>query len=295
VDLIHAVVIGIVQGLTEYLPVSSTAHIRVIPALLGWPDPGAAYTAVVQVGTLVAVLLYFAKDIGRAISAWAKGFGDPEAAKTPEAKLGWAVFIGTIPIIVVGVLFHSQIEQTLRSLYIVAASLIAMGLVLLASERIGAKGRNMSLVRPLDGLWVGFWQCVALIPGASRSGCTISGALLLGFDKATAARFSFLLSVPSVLAAAIYELVKQRHDLLGAGLPAVIVGNVFSFIVGYWSIAFLMRFLQTRGVLPFVLYRVALGLALFGLLAAGVVHPDEGLEGHATKTAPEASTTHVPS
>jgi undecaprenyl-diphosphatase len=293
VDLIQAAILGIVQGLTEYLPVSSTAHIRILPALVGWPDPGAAFTAVVQVGTLVAVLIYFAKDLGRAIAAWAKSFCGGEAAKTPEAKLGWAVFIGTLPIIVLGLAFHKQIESGLRSLYIVAASLILMGLVLLASERIGAKGRNLSLVRPVDGLWVGLWQCIALIPGASRSGSTISGSLLLGFDRATAARFSFLLSVPSVFAAAVYELIKQRHDLLGAGLPAVIVGNLFSFVVGYWSIAFLMKFLQTRSVLPFVIYRVALGLAIIGLLVAGIVHPDEGIEGHRSADQ-KASLHHVP-
>ena len=214
--LIHAIILGIIQGLTEYLPVSSTAHLRIVPALLGWQDPGSAFTAVIQVGTLVAVLIYFAKDLGAAISAWARSITDREVRKTPEAKLGWAVFVGTLPIIVIALKFKAPIEHGLRSLQVIATSFIVMGIVLLIAERVGRRVRKLEEARPIDGLWVGLWQCIALIPGASRSGSTISGSLFLGFDRATAARFSFLLSVPSVLAAAVFELYTDRHELLGA-------------------------------------------------------------------------------
>ena len=277
-ELIKAVVLGIVQGLTEYLPVSSSAHLRIVPALVGWPDPGAAYTAVIQLGTLVAVLVYFAKDLRAAISAWARSIKDKEIRKTPEAKLGWAVFVGTLPIIVVGLALKNPIERTFRSLWVIAFSMIFMGLLLLIAEQAGRRSRKFDSARPVDGFWVGLWQCVALVPGASRSGSTISGSLFLGFDRATAARFSFLLSVPSVFGAAVYELWKERHDLLGAGLPAVVVGNVFSFIVGYWSIAFLMNYLQTRSVRIFVGYRWVVGLLLIGLMWSGRLDPMAGAE-----------------
>jgi undecaprenyl-diphosphatase len=276
VDLLRTIIYGVIQGLTEYLPVSSTAHIRVIPALLGWPDPGAAYTAVIQIGTILAVLIYFAKDIGRALGAWVKSFFNPSLRETPDAKLGWAVFVGTFPVAIVGFIFRHQIENQLRSLYVVAISLIVMGVVLWLTELVGSKRRGVEKATLWDGVIVGLWQCISLIPGASRSGSTISGALVQGFDRAAAARFAFLLSVPSVLASGLFELMQYRHVLLQQGPSAIVVGNLVSFVVGYASIAWLMRLLQTRSLLPFVVYRIGLGLLLIGLLASGYLLPTAG-------------------
>jgi undecaprenyl-diphosphatase len=276
VDLIKAIILGIIQGLTEFLPVSSTAHLRIIPALLGWQDPGSAFTAVIQLGTLLAVLIYFRQDLGKAISSWAKSHTDKEARKTPEARMGWAVFIGTIPILVLAVLFQKKIEGELRSLQVIACSLIGMG-ILLAIAEFGAKHkRKLEDVQPRDGLLVGLFQCISLIPGASRSGSTITGGLFAGFNRSAAARFSFLLSVPSVFAAAVFEMVKYRHDFGHDLLIPALVANIFSFIVGYWSIGFLMKFLQTHSVMVFVIYRVVLGVVILVLIARGILDPMAG-------------------
>jgi len=277
VGLIQAFIYGLVQGLTEYLPISSTAHIRLVPTLFGWSDPGAAYTAAIQIGTIVAVLIYFGKDIIGAISAWARSMKDTSTLQTPDARLGWAVFIGTIPVVIVGLAAKHSIEGPLRSLNIIGISLIVMGIVLFLAERFGKKTHDIKKVNLLDGVVVGLWQCIALIPGASRSGSTISGALLRGFDKEAAARFAFLLSVPSVLASGLFELIKERHQLFSQGVGPVLVGNIVSFAVGYASIAFLMKLLRTKSLTPFVIYRVALGILILGLVASGKVDPYAGL------------------
>lgn len=275
--LIEALILGIVQGLTEFLPISSTAHIRILPALLGWPDPGAAFTAVIQIGTLLAVLIYFRRDLAAAFSGWARSLWSRQSRGTPESRMGWAILVGTLPIVVFGFGFKHQIETGLRSLYVIAWALIGMGVVLWLAERIGNRRRSLESVSPKDGLWVGLWQAIALIPGASRSGSTIAGALFGGFDRATAARFSFLLSVPAIFAAAVLSLKEHASSLMGEQLPAVIVANLAAFVSGYWSIAFLIRFLQTRSITIFVLYRVILGIVILALLANGVLDPLEGL------------------
>lgn len=273
--ILEAIVYGVVQGLTEFLPISSTAHIRIVPSLLGWQDPGASFTAVIQIGTLLAVLIYFWKDLVLVFLGWLRSFGGERG--TVEAKVGWGIVIGTLPIVVLGFLFREQIKSdAVRSLYVVAAMLILMGLVLLAAEKLSPHRREFSELTVKDGVWVGFWQAVALIPGASRSGSTISGALFAGLTRSTAARFSFLLSIPSVLAAAVLELAEERDQLLGAGLAPTLTATFVSFIVGYASIAFLMKLLQTRTTMGFVVYRVALGLALLALLQTGRLDPTAG-------------------
>lgn len=280
-DLIQSVILGVIQGLTEFLPISSTAHLRIIPALLGWPDPGAAFTAIIQLGTVAAVLIYFAKDLGQAFVAWLNSLrGGPYDVN--EARLGWAVFVGTIPIVVLGLAFHHTIETKLRSLDVIAGSLIVMGLVMLAAERWGSRQRKVSEVVVKDGIAVGLWQCLALIPGMSRSGSTISGALFKGFDHEAAARFSFLLSVPSVFGAGVYEAVKalREVDPVGGTAPVAwtptLVATAAAFAVGYASIKFFMRYLQKRGIQAFVWYRVALGLFIFVLIQTGRLAPDQG-------------------
>jgi undecaprenyl-diphosphatase len=276
--MMQAIVYGIIQGLTEFLPISSTAHIRIAPALLDWEDPGAAFTAVIQLGTVLAVLIYFAKDLARAFVGWARslvGF----RVETNDARMGWAVFVGTIPIVLFGLAFRHQIEGAeVRSLYVVATTLIVMGVVMWLADRFSTQTRPISSVKPKDGLIVGLWQCLALIPGMSRSGTTISGAMFAGFDRSTAARFSFLMSVPSILGAGLKEFWDHRSELTSdANLGPTIVATVVSFAVGYASIAFLIKFLQRNGLLPFVIYRIALGLVLLTLLQTGALSPQQGM------------------
>ncbi|MCX7800260.1 MAG: undecaprenyl-diphosphatase UppP [Fimbriimonadales bacterium] len=274
---LEAIIIGVVQGLTEFLPISSTAHIRVLPALLSWPDPGAAFTAVIQLGTLLAVLIYFRSELAKAFCAWFRSLYSRSARGTVDARIGWGIFVGTFPIVALGLLFKDQIEHDLRSLHVVAGALILMGVALAAADRFGKRNRTEADARVLDGLWVGLFQAIALIPGASRSGSTIIGAMLCGFDRAAAARYSFLLSVPSIFAAAVLEVWSERSHLADLGWAAVLWANLAAFVVGYLSIAFLIRWLQTRSLAPFVWYRLALGLLLFGLMAQGILQPDTGL------------------
>lgn len=276
--LIEAIVLGIVQGLTEFLPISSTAHLRVMPEFFGWDDPGAAFTAVIQLGTLLAVLIYFWRDLARYLSAWVRSFTNDAVAKSQDAKLGWAIFIGTLPIVILGLAFKNQIKGAeVRSLYVVAWALIVMGLVLWAADRLGKKRRTIEQAGVRDGMIVGLWQAIALIPGASRSGSTISGALFAGFDRAAAARFSFLLSVPSVFAAGILEVVDERKHILSENLGNVVVATICAFVVGYWSIGALLRFLQQRSMLIFVAYRIVIGTVLLVLLWQGVLKPNQGI------------------
>lgn len=275
--LLESIVLGVVQGLTEFLPISSTAHLRILPALLGWDDPGAPFTAAIQLGTLLAVLLFFRRELAATLVGWTKGLRGGEAARSPEATLGWAIALGSIPIVVCGVLFQDRIEREFRSLQVVAITLIALALLLAAADRWGRRERGLQSVRVRDGLIVGLWQALALVPGASRSGSTITGALLVGLDRATAARFSFLLSVPSILMAGVYSLYRHREALLQEALVPILVANAVSFGVGYASIAFLIRYLQQRSTLVFVVYRILLGLAILALLASGRLHPMQGI------------------
>ncbi len=275
-DLIQAIIFGILQGLTEFLPISSSAHIRILPALLGWPDPGAAFTANIQLGTLVAVLIYFWKDLSKVFSAWISSLGKGGEAQPPEAKIGWAIVIGTVPIIVFGFALKDQIETVFRSLSWVAGALIGMALLLGLAEKMGKQTRSLESVTWRDGLTVGLWQAMALIPGCSRSGSTITGALFAGFDRATAARFSFLLSVPSIFLAAVYTAYTHR-EVFSQMLMPLIVANLFSLVTGYLCIAFLMKFLQKNSTLVFIVYRVVLGLAILGMISGGRLDPLAGI------------------
>lgn len=268
-DLIQALILGVVQGVTEWLPISSTAHLRVVPALLGWEDPGAAFTAVIQLGTLAAMLIYFREDLWRALRGLLGLKAGSKKSKAEDVRLGWAIVMGTVPIVVCGLLFQRQIEGEWRSLTVIAWTLIGMGLVMAIAEWFGPKVRAMEDVTPLRGLWIGLWQALALVPGMSRSGSTISGGLFAGFDRPTAARLSFLLCVPSILAAGLKELYDERAHLLGVGLAPTLVATLVSFVVGYASIAWLMRFLQKHSTLVFVIYRVLLGGTILYLLSKG--------------------------
>jgi undecaprenyl-diphosphatase len=269
VDLIEAILYGIVQGLTEWLPISSTAHLRILPALLGKPDPGAGFTAVIQLGTVLAVLIFFRTDIAQALSAFFKSLRG-EGKDTPEAKLAWGAFYGTLPILIIGFALKDLIKSNqARSLYVIAGTLIFMGVVMLIAEKVGKQNRDKGDLEVKDGIIVGCWQALALLPGMSRSGSTISGALFQGLDRTTAARFSFLLSIPSITAAGVYELYSERKEIFGPLLMPALVATVVSFVVGYASIALLLKVIQKQGIGIFVGYRIVLGIVLLVLLSQG--------------------------
>jgi undecaprenyl-diphosphatase len=261
-----AALLGLVQGLTEFIPVSSTAHLRVVPAMLGQPDPGAAYTAVIQLGTLLAVLIYFAKDLAALPVAM---FRDPG---TFEGRLPWLLAVGTLPIVICGLLLKKHIEGDLRSLYVIATALIVVGVAMAVIDRIAAgrtEFRPLASITITDALLVGLAQTLALVPGVSRSGSTICMILLLGFSRSDSARFSFLLSIPAIAGAGIFE-ARHAFAQLGSGaVPALAVGIAVAAVTGYASIAWLIRFLGTNNLLGFAIYRIACGAALLASLAAG--------------------------
>jgi undecaprenyl-diphosphatase len=270
VDALQAIVLGIVQGLTEFLPISSTAHLRIVPAFMGWEDPGAAFTAVTQLGTMAAVLLYFRADLWRIAHTWARSLRDPELRSTLDARMGWYIGLGTIPIGVFGLVFADQIESGARDLYVIGTTLIVLGLVLLLAERVARRDRSIEDITRRDGILIGLAQACALVPGVSRSGATITAGLFLGFDRASAARYSFLLSVPAVVISGLFELRKIGEEE-GAGVLATILATLGAFVVGYASIAFLLRWLVRHSTAVFVAYRVALGALVLVLAGAGVI------------------------
>jgi undecaprenyl-diphosphatase len=273
VSLGQAIVLGIVQGLTEFLPISSSGHLRIVPAFAGWEDPGAAFTAVIQLGTMAAVLLYFRQDLVRIATAWLASLRDPARRSELDARLGWYLILGTVPIVIFGVAFKDQIENGARDLYLIGAMLIVFGLVLLTAEALSRRERDITTIGRRDAIVVGLAQALALVPGVSRSGATISAGLLLGFDRVSAARFSFLLSVPAVVLSGLFELRGvvdgSAEGAVGAGPTAV--ATVLAFITGYASIAFLLRFLTTHSTAVFVGYRVVLGAAVLALAATGAI------------------------
>ena len=267
---LHAIVLGISQGLTEFLPISSTAHTLIISKLLGWPDPGAAFTAVTQIGTELAVVIYFRKDILRILKAWTISFVKPEMRANADAKMGWYVIVGTIPIGIAGLLFKSSIETTARNLWLVAGALIVMGILLGVADKYARHNKVESDLTAKDAVMFGIGQALALIPGVSRSGATITTGLAMGFKRDMVARYSFLLAIPAVFASAALTAGDISSDKF-VNWPATIVATVIAFVVGYFVIASLMKYLQTRTFMPFVIYRVVLGSILVILLATGVL------------------------
>jgi undecaprenyl-diphosphatase len=267
-NLLHAIVLGIVQGLTEFLPISSTAHLRIVPAFLGWGDPGTAFTAVVQLGTMAAVLIFFREELLRIARATIGSLQDRTLWHTRErdAREGWYIVLGTIPIGILGLAFKHRIEHQFRSLELIGTMLILMGLVMLVCDATSRRERDLDDLTMRDGWIVGFAQAAALIPGVSRSGATISAGLALGFDRLSAARYSFLLSVPAVVLSGLFEL-KDVGNGGGYGPFPTIVATIVAFIVGYWSIAFLLRYLTTHTLKPFIAYRLIVG-AIVLILAA---------------------------
>lgn len=277
----HAIVLGIVEGLSEFLPISSTGHLTVVEKLLGYPidDAGVtAFTAVIQVGAILAAVLYFLKDIVRLAVAWFKGVFSKDARDTVDYRLGWGVIVGSLPIVVVGLALQKVIEGGLRSLWVVAVALIGWSVVLFLADRASVQVARRGIPRGeesmtvTDALILGLWQCVALIPGVSRSGATISGALFRGIDRVTATRWSFFLGIPALLGAGALQAIKASKSISATvGWGPTAVGTLVAFVVAYASIAWLLRFVALNRFTAFVIYRVLAGLAVIGLLVGGVV------------------------
>lgn len=257
-DLLEAIVLGIVQGLTEFLPISSSGHLLIVPAFFGWDDAGSGFTAVIQLGTLLAVLIYFWNDIRQTFLGWMAGFRDAEKRGSMEWNLGWGVVAGTVPIAIFGLLLEKRIDSDFRSPMIVAGALVLLGLLMGIADSKGKKTRSIDSISIKDCLLMGLWQCLALVPGSSRSGSTITGGLIGGFDRGTAARISFLLSIPSIAASGLYKLYKERDSLMLEGALPTIVAAIVAFGVGWAAIAWLMNLLKSKSLWPFAIYRCVL-------------------------------------
>lgn len=267
---LEAIVLGIVQGLTEFLPISSSAHLRIVPALLGWDDPGAAFTAVIQLGTMAAVVIYFWKDLWRISLAWLASLRDPARRSDLDARMGWYLIIATVPIGLLGLAFKDQITSGARDLRLIAGTLIVFGLVLLYAEHVATRRKGLADIETRHGVAIGLAQSLALVPGVSRSGATISAGLFLGYTRESAARFSFLLSIPAVVLSGLFSL-KDVGAGDGPGTVVTLVATAVSFVVGYLAIAWFLKFLVGHSTRIFVAYRVGMGALLIVLLATSTI------------------------
>jgi undecaprenyl-diphosphatase len=277
-NFFDAIILGIIQGLTEFLPISSSAHVQIASQLLGLDQMSrpqlTAFIATIQLGTEAAVVIYFFKDIVRIVRAWFgslfSGSKQNDAAKA-DAKLGWLIIVGSLPVIAIGLIFKNQIENQLRNLWIVAVTLIVFGVVLAVADKIGKHTKTIEEISTRDGLLFGFAQALAVIPGVSRSGGTISMGLFLGYSRQAAARYSFLLAIPAVVASGTFEFATTYQQLAPSDLAATAIATVVSFGVGFSVIVALLRYLNRGSFMPFVIWRIAVGLALLALLSAGAL------------------------
>ena len=272
--IFEAIILGLVQGLTEFLPVSSSAHLRIVGEFLpNAADPGAAFTAITQIGTEAAVVVFFWRDIVRIIGSCFRSLFGRIPRNDPDARMGWLIIIGSIPIVVLGLVFQTQIETVFRSLWLIAAMLILFGVLLGIADMIGAKKRKLNEINVGQGAVFGFAQALALIPGVSRSGGTITAGLLMGFERAAAARYAFLLAIPAVFGSGFYQLFKSRGEQGVFSLGETALATGIAFVVALAVIAFFMNYISKRSFMPFVVYRVALGALVMVLLATGVLQP----------------------
>ena len=269
---VQVIVLSIVQGLTEFLPVSSSGHLRIVSQLFWGEDAGASFTAVIQLGTELAVLVFFAKDIWRILTAWFAGLAD-KSKRNFDYRMGWMVIAGTIPVGIAGVLLKDLIRENFRNLWITATVLILFSLVFILAERRGKKTRGFEDLTMKDAVVMGLWQCLALIPGVSRSGGTISGGLFRNLDREVATRFSFLLAIPAVLASGLFSLPDAFDPQAGQAASGLqlLVGSGIGFVVGYISIAWLLKFVSNHSFAWFAAYRIPLGLLVMALLGTGVM------------------------
>ncbi len=270
-DFFKAVFLGLLQGLTEFLPISSSAHLRIFPELFGWGDPGAAFTAVIQIGTELAVLIFFRRDIWRIGSMWMRSLVKPELRGHIDSRMGWYVIAGSLPIVILGVLLKDVIERDFRNLWIIGTTLIVLGIVLGIADRVGRSDRAVTDMTLTHAVALGGAQALALVPGVSRSGATISMGRFLGYDREAATRFAFLLAIPAVVGAGIFELKDIPGGDNSYGVGPTVVATIVSFVVGYAAIAWLLHYVSTRSYAPFVIYRILLGGATLVLVATGVL------------------------
>ncbi|MFC5200214.1 undecaprenyl-diphosphate phosphatase [Streptomyces kaempferi] len=280
----ESLILGLVQGLTEFLPVSSSAHLRLTAAFSGWHDPGAAFTAITQLGTEAAVLIYFRKDVGRILAAWFRSLTSKAMRQNHDAQMGWLVIVGSIPIGVLGVTLKDQIEGPFRDLRVTATMLIVVGVVIGVADRLAARDesggkhrapkqrKTIENLNTKDGLLFGLCQAMALVPGVSRSGATISGGLFMGYTREAAARYSFLLAMPAVLASGTFE-VKDATESGHVSWGPTLFATVIAFVVGYAVIAWFMKFISHKSFMPFVWYRIALGVVIIALVGTDVLSP----------------------
>lgn len=274
-SIIEAILFGLIEGITEFLPVSSTGHLTIAEKLLGYHinDPAiTAFTAIIQSGAVLATVVYFRKDIARIAAAWLKGITDKRQRAQSDYRFGWAVIIGSLPIAVIGLLFKDQIETTLRSLWVVATALLLWSVVMFIADRLASQRRHEADTTWRDTLVIGIMQCLALIPGVSRSGATMSAGLLRGFDRVTVTKLSFFLSIPALLAAAALQTVSE-FDAIGSGVgwAATLIATAVSFIVAYVAVAWLLKFIAGHNYSIFIAYRVVLGVVLIALLTTGTI------------------------
>lgn len=294
----EALVLGIVQGLTEFLPISSSAHLRLTAVVAGWEDPGAAFTAVTQIGTEVAILIYFRKDIWGIVTTWVRSLYTPALRRDPNARMGWLVIVGSLPIAILGVMFKDAIEGPLRDLRLIALGFIVLGILLGIADKMASQaehGGRHRAAKPLkdlnqltvrDGLLFGLWQAMALIPGSSRSGATMTGGLFLGYNREATARYAFLLAIPAVMGSGLYEL-REIGENNYAGWGPTIFATVVSFAIGLAVIAWFMKWVSSRTLMPFVWYRIVAGVVILVLVYAGVLEPLAGAEFGADSDAAE--------
>lgn len=270
--LFEALILGIVQGLTEFLPISSSAHLRIVGSFLpSGEDPGAAFTAITQIGTEAAVVVFFWRDIVRIITQWFRSLAGKVPRSDPDARMGWMIIIGSIPIVILGLFFQDQIESVFRSLWIVAIMLIVFGILLGVADYVGAKKRTLDQLTYPHGVAYGFAQALALVPGVSRSGGTITMGLFLGYERAAAARYAFLLAIPAVFGSGFYQLFKSRDEPGIFSFGETLAATGIAFVVALGVIAFFMSWISKRSFLPFVIYRILLGGTLLILLGTGVI------------------------
>ena len=273
-DYFTALILGLVQGLTEFLPISSSAHVSIVGQFLGEEDPGAAFTAITQLGTELAVLIYFWRDIVTIIRKWCLSLVGKVERSDPDVRMGWLVIIGSIPIGLLGVLFQDQIETSLRSLWITATMLLVFALVIMLAERVGRQQRELTELTWKHGIGFGLFQALALIPGVSRSGGTIAGGLFMGYTRKAAARYSFLLAIPAVMASGgmqVLEVLGGEAPGSGTAWGPIFAATLVAFLVGYAVIAWFMKFIETHTFTVFMIYRIVLALVLFALLGTGTI------------------------
>ena len=271
----QAIVLGIIEGITEFLPISSTGHLTIAEKLMGMPldnEGLIAFTAIIQIGAIAAAIIYFWQDIQRVLIAWWRGLWWKRARRQFDYKYGWAIIIGSVPIAVVGLVFKDEIETVLRSLWFVAGALIIWSGVMWLADKYATAKRVEKDTTWKDTLVIGLGQCLSLVPGVSRSGATISVGLLRGFDRVTVTKLSFFLGIPALVAAGLLEVVtKYKHISGGVGWTSTIIATVVSFGVGYVAVAWLLKFIQNNDFRSFIIYRFALGLILVALLGAGII------------------------